>query len=530
MNIDDYLKNYSGYGITVTIIDTGVTLDRENIIHYRYETEDIVNCSAIGFGSNHGTICAETILRLASNVKLNDICIEENGDIIESALICALNFAHFNLDSDIICICLALDEYSISLAKILKEFENTFIFASGRKNKLSYPSDLSNVIKVYYDSEVSGVEIISENAIAVNYEEIKSSSLACAYISGLFSVILEAKALWQFDDIKKWIFPGIRKSIFEHDSLILPEKFIAIFPVKYLVYKDNFIDNLVGYYDDDMVVRNFDCIQLLENYKTVYINTDERTKVISPTTVGDYFVGNFINGTLDNKIQLKSHYSIESDYICDIAQPIITLASFGYGASKFDLQLKVHNNISKLGYNAKCLTYNPMGILFKDFVVFEYPKQIICPNFIYSINKFIYELSITNDTDIFILNVGGSIRAINYHNSYDMGMLFEAYIKAFRIDIILLCVNINVSIDAILFEIERLKATGITEVIIVVSDNEYDNTTYETSTGMKYFKCSDDKQYAYAEKLRDKYCFNLVHLLDDFNSLDVNEVIIKKFT
>jgi len=58
-----------------------------------------------------------------------------------------------------------LDGYSVGLAEILKKFEKTFIFASGRKGMLSYPSDLSNVIKVYYDSEVSGVEIVSENTI-----------------------------------------------------------------------------------------------------------------------------------------------------------------------------------------------------------------------------------------------------------------------------------------------------------------------------------------------------------------------------
>jgi hypothetical protein len=93
-----------------------------------------------------------------------------------------------------------------------------------------------------------------------------------------------------------------------------------------------------------------------------------------------------------------------------------------------------------------------------------------------------------------------------------------------------LCGNINVSIDTILFEIERLKATGIKEVILVVSDNKYDNSTYETSDGMKYFKCSCDKQKAYAEKLKEKYCSNLVYVLNDFDSIDVVETITKKFT
>jgi hypothetical protein len=529
MNFNDYLQNYSGYGVTVTIIDTGVNFDRVKTVHYRYENGVIINCNAISSTSNHGTVCAETILHLAPNVKLNDICVEENGTITESALICALNFAESSLENDIICICLALDEYSIRLMEILKKFEKVFIFASGRKNKIAYPADFSNVIKVYYDDEASGVEIVSENAIAVNFEEIKSSSLACAYISGLFSVIIEAKALWQFDEIKNYFFPKIGNPIPEK-KLILSEKIIALFPTKYLEYEDKFIDNLLGYYDDNMIVRDFNGIQLLENYKTVYINTDERKKVIVPKTIGGYFAGNFDNATPDNKIELQSHYAIESDYICDIAQPIIVLASFGYGASKFDLQLKVYNNISKLGYNAKCSTYNPMGILFKEFTAFEYPPKIICPKLIYSINKFIYESSITDDTDIFILNVGGSIRAINYHNSYDMGMLFESYMKAFRIDVVLLCVNINVSIDTLLFEIERLKATGIAEIIVVVSDNEHDNSTYEISGGMKYFKCSGDKQEAYAEKLKEKYCSNLVHVLNDFDSIDVVDTIIKKLT
>jgi hypothetical protein len=530
MNFNDYLQNYSGYGVTVTIIDTGVNFDRVNTVHYRYEKGSIINCNAISSEFNHGTVCAEKILQLAPDVKLNDICVKENSTITESALISALNFANFNLESDIICLCLALDEYSVNLVDILKKFEKVFIFASGRKNEVAYPADLGNVIKIYYDNEVSGVEIISENTIAVNFEEIKSSSLACAYISGLFSLILEAKALWQFDDIKKWLFSDIESLVPEEKQWCLPGQFIALFPIKYLEYKDKFIDNILGYYDDTMVVLGFNGIRLSQDYKSVYINTDERKKVIAPKTVGDYFAGNFINDTQDNKIQLQSHYTIGSDYICDIAQPIIALVSFGYGASKFDLQLKVYNNISKLGYNAKCTTYNPMGILFKDFTVFEYPKEIICPKLIYSINKFIYESSITDDTDIFILNVAGSIRAINYHNAYNMGMLFESYMKAFRIDVVLLCVSINVAIDTILFEIERLKATGIAEIIVVVSDNEYDGSTYDISDGMKYFKCSCEKQNIYAEKLKEKYCTNLVYVLNDFDSIDVVKTIIKKLT
>jgi hypothetical protein len=279
-----------------------------------------------------------------------------------------------------------------------------------------------------------------------------------------------------------------------------------------------------------MIARDLNGTQLSDNYKTVYINSDEKKLVITPKTVGDYFVGNFIGGTKEKKIQFQNHYTTESNYICDIAQPIIALASFGYGASKIDLQLKVHNNISKLEYNVKCSTYNPMGIIFKDFTVFEYPKEIICPKLIYSINRFIYESSVTDDVDLFLLDVAGSIRAINYQNRYDMGMLFESYIKAFRIDIVLLCVNVNVNIDTILFEIERLKSTGITEIILVVSDNEYDNSTYEISGGMRYFKCSLAKQKAYAEKLKEKYCSKLVYMLNDFDSIDIVNAIIKKLT
>jgi hypothetical protein len=529
MNFNNYLHNYFGVGVTVTIIDTGVNFDDVNIVHYRCENETIINCDAINSNSNHGTICAETILNVAPKITLNDICVKEMGIITENALICALNFAYSSLNSDIICICLALDEYSIRLAEILRKFEKTFIFASGRKNKMSYPADLNNVIKVYYDDEINEIEIISENAIAVNLEKIESSSLACAYISGIFSLILEAKILWNFEEIKKSIFPNIEEQIPEK-ILGLPEKFIALFPIKYLEYKNNFIGNIQGYYDDDMVIHDLNGIQFLENYESVHINSDEREKVIAPKTIGDYFVGNFINSNQDNKIQLKDHYINDSDYICDIAQPIIALTSFGYGASKFDLQLKLYDNISKIGYYAECTTYNPMGILFKDFTVFEYPKEIISPKLIYSINNFIYESSLIDDKDIFILNIAGSIRAINYHNSYDMGMLFETYMKAFKIDVVLLCVNINVFIDTILFEIRRLKATGIPEVIVVVSDNEYDSSTYENPIGMRYFKCDTTKQIAYADKLKEKYDSNLVFILKEFDSIDIVEKITKKLT
>lgn len=137
MFFNDYLENYSGYGVTVTIIDTGVNFDSVNTVHYRYENGAIINCKAISSESNHGTVCAGTILHLAPDVKLNDIRVEENGTITESALICALNFAESSLENDIICICLALDECSPRLGETLKKFEKVFILASGSKNKVA---------------------------------------------------------------------------------------------------------------------------------------------------------------------------------------------------------------------------------------------------------------------------------------------------------------------------------------------------------------------------------------------------------
>jgi hypothetical protein len=279
-----------------------------------------------------------------------------------------------------------------------------------------------------------------------------------------------------------------------------------------------------------MILRGFSDIINIEEYTILYINANENKKVIAPTTVGDYFVGNFVDNKSDNKIQLLSHYAIESNYVCEITQPIIVLASFGFGASKFDLQIKLYSNIAKMGYNVKCSTYNPLGVLFKDFTVFEYPKTIMSPSIIYSINKAIHEASINDDTDMFILNIGGSIKTINYHNSYDMGMLFENYMKAVRIDIVFLCVNINISIETILFEIKRMKTTGIAEVAVVVSDNQYDLESYESATGLKYYKCSSDEQEAYAKELRIKYDSSLVYVLNDFDSIDTIEAIVNKFT
>ena len=543
MNFDSYLKNFSGHGISVTVIDTGVMLERENIAHFRYDNGCIIACDAEGFRdlsetySSHGTDCVEVILRVAPNVSINDICVEENSLITESALISALRFAHSDLESDIVCVCLALDEYSSELLDALKEMEGTFIVASGSKDKVLYPADLDNVIKVYYNSEISGVRIISENTIAVNHlgENYNSSSMSCAYFTGLFSLVLEEKALWKHSDVRTWLFqsinPSTEKPIHLQAILDLPEKFVAVFPSKYLNYRDSFIDNLVGYYDDEVMLHSFDGISLKENEnKTLYINEDERQKVITPTTIGNFFAGNFINATTDNKIQLLNHYKIKGDYICEIEQPIIALASFGYGASKFDLQLKLHSGITKLGYSAKSSTHNPMGILFKDFMTFEYPKTIICPKIIYSLNKVIYETSLAHNPDIFILNVGGSIRAINYHNPYDMGMLFEAYMKAFRIDVVFLCANTNVSVDTLLFEIQRLKATGIAEVVVVASNKQYDSATLESGTGLKHIQSSDDKQKTFIEVLRSEYDTNLVYALDDFDSPDVVGSIVGKLT
>ena len=86
MNFDDYLSNYSGYGVTVTIIDTGVMFDKENIIHYKYQNGEIIHCATNASDLIHGTSCADAILHLAPNVKMNDICVYENDVITEKAL------------------------------------------------------------------------------------------------------------------------------------------------------------------------------------------------------------------------------------------------------------------------------------------------------------------------------------------------------------------------------------------------------------------------------------------------------------
>ena len=107
-----------------------------------------------------------------------------------------------------------------------------------------------------------------------------------------------------------------------------------------------------------------------------------------------------------------------------------------------------------------------------------------------------------------------------------MGMLFEAYMKAFKIDIVLLCVTVNTSYQTIFHEIERMKATGIKEVIIVISENQYDNNSYESATGMRYYKYPKEKQIFYYETLKEKNNHNQIYSLHDFDNIDsVNNLI-----
>ena len=233
---------------------------------------------------------------------------------------------------------------------------------------------------------------------------------------------------------------------------------------------------------------------------------------------------------VEKKIPLKSHYDIDSHYINDISTPIIALISFGYGASKFDTQVRLHHNINKLDYDVISTTYNPMGLIFKDFHVFEYPKEIVCPKIIYSLNRYVYEISMEANPDIFLMNIAGSIRGINYHNTFDMGMLSEVYLKAFRIDIVLLCVNVNVNWESILYEIERLKATGVNEVVLVVSENKYDSGTLNSSGGLKYYECSVDMQREYAEMLKTKYLKGNVYMLSDFDEIGMVEKVVRMLT
>ena len=102
MDFNYYLKNFTGYGITVTIIDTGVNIRQDNVTHYRLEDENIIRCDTTLIKSTHGTMCAETILRVSPNIQIIDICVENKDSLLEHGIINALDFAFSNLKNRLV--------------------------------------------------------------------------------------------------------------------------------------------------------------------------------------------------------------------------------------------------------------------------------------------------------------------------------------------------------------------------------------------------------------------------------------------
>lgn len=512
-----YTNHMKGKGVTIALIDTGVGINKSNIIHY-----EVIDKSCVATQKNiediHGSVCALKILETAPEVQIIDICVaNKSSNITEENLLTALRFS-IEKKVDIINLSLKLDTHSKEFYELCElAISKDIIIIAAADNEVSYPADFRDVIKVKCENCGTDICVSGYKEIIVHNERWKftlqnkeyniklSSSFACAAVSGKIALVLEASPFSTNNDIVNGIFKEhYPKVLNDEDNEYLKESTLLITSPRsseMIFEKRKLLNSLIiGVFDwgkKDIIFFKDDkkkCDYLFEindtEWKRRPISIQKKFSNYTKCCCGEF---------LDTKIQdsdlqfikLKSHYKNIDQFISPITLPVFEIVSIGSNSSKFLLQTTIFQQLEEKGISTQCITYNPLGIAF-DFKTFEYPEKFVYPDLTYFINADVYETIKEKNKDLLLINIGGSIRKVGKMQD-DSGELFRAYNKTIAADVLLLCISYGINITTIQEEIEKMYSYKVPYIAIVISDNKWDLSTVESSGGVKQIFATNEE-------------------------------------
>lgn len=557
MNYDFYKENYTGKNVRIAILDSGVRLPDSKITHYSIpDTSDSNKNKNISMDykeNMHGTFCASEIQKIAPDVEIIDINISDDLnaikelDIIKAVQLC------IELDVDIINLSLKMEKFSEELFEKCQEAHSKGIFLiAASDGELSYPADFPDVIKVVTNEQDMKVEELEENFISIKnfkfhcslfgkeYKLEPSSSIACAFFSGLLSLIVEARPLVSNKEIAHEIFKNVISNKTENEQACFKvhQKSVAAVSSDSTVLLNNLCHmnkNVIGYYDmERRIFVNFqgDIIPDTDYDEVLEINPYEYKRNLIMDRSCQKSKSYVHLGVFEEKTEkgyMKNHRNDRLNYINYIKKPVIFICSLGYSSSKFDLQLELFKGLKVHNINTENITYNPLGVLF-DFEVYEYPKDVNIPETIYSINHELYQLSEHESTDAILVNIAGGITQLNTHNRNNFGALFFAYKNAANADIIILSINYGINLDRLGRQLEKLELEDIPEIILVISKKLYDPMLMESYDGVRAIPSSQKQQNEFYSEVKTRFPTYQVYSYNEVEEGKLVEGILHLYT
>ena len=210
-------------------------------------------------------------------------------------------------------------------------------------------------------------------------------------------------------------------------------------------------------------------------------------------------------------LTLKHHPNFGKEKLHSFEKPVIMIAGFGYNGAKFETLLTLDRYFRMHDIKISGITYNQLGLLF-DYYTFSWTKNIVFPNIVYEINDFFYKILSKDTSDLVILNLPGSMNQMSAENSFQFGMLHQAYLKAVSVDICILALNPSVTIDSVEKQVQILKLNGVGAIAFTVSPISYDSDSIHQN--LKYFSVDDNKLVTYIKSLQEKYPYPVVRVTE----------------
>ena len=511
LNINILRGLYSGKGVKIAMIDTGISQDvkkrYQNVssYFYNYNKQRIEESDDNIINNEHGTSCGRMILDVAPQVNLLSINVKKGiEDFTEESIASGIKFA-IKKNCRIISISVGFMSYSDTVLKACKEaYKNGVIVltSAGHGKSIVFPTDFDiYTIKVIDNQDnplEESINRIDNRSFEVScplqisqrfdtklncYVDVveSGSSIACAYFAGILSLYVESKPFMSKDQFLSELFLRVEVNTntdYEKPRVDSESVFCSLTSLYDCVkYKDLINKNFIGIYD----IKSKEIRWLKDakpSVKSLYIINPlqyQRTDISTALFENKYYIGNFeTNNNYMGKTLPKD------EKIRDIKTPIILVVGVGQECNKFNVQLELHKQLTNNSVSHYNITYNPLGYIF-DMDYLKYPNDIPFHDIVYSINRHVKEIEDENDFECFLIDVAGGMFPLNRYNTNNFGMIYNSYLSALSVDYIVICSNSGIETEMIKKEISRIKSTWGIEISIVISNLNYDELGVENS-------------------------------------------------
>ena len=148
------------------------------------------------------------------------------------------------------------------------------------------------------------------------------------------------------------------------------------------------------------------------------------------------------------------------------------------------------------------MTCNPLGDVM-GIATYEHPENIIYPHIVYQLNAVMDENSYNDDVDMLLVDIPGGITKLNWHNRYNFGMLFNAFLLAADADAVIIMLNRGIVWDSVKKEVEQIKLKNVPHIIFCISEFMFDSDTVESEQGLQLISNNEvDNEDFYQEALK----------------------------